>query len=199
MQEEQTRVPGRYGKEEIAHNELEPWPNAHPDRNYVTHLEIPEFTCLCPRSGFPDFATIVIDYVPDQYVMELKSLKLYINGYRDRQISHESATNTILNDLVEHGEITRDEIYTHPKRNQIYRCLGDHAAVDIDTFTVALPVGDLLLLCSDGLWEMVHDQEMQAIVEMCATRPTQLSAKLVQAALQQGGADNISVIVVRSA
>ncbi|HEX4206627.1 MAG TPA: preQ(1) synthase [Ktedonobacteraceae bacterium] len=101
MQEEQTRVPGRYGKEEIAHNELEPWPNAHPDRNYVTHLEIPEFTCLCPRSGFPDFATIVIDYVPDQYVMELKSLKLYINGYRDRQISHESATNTILNDLVE--------------------------------------------------------------------------------------------------
>jgi 7-cyano-7-deazaguanine reductase len=99
--DEQARVLGRYGLEEIAANKLEPWPNPHPDHNYVTHLEIPEFTCLCPRSGFPDFATIVIDYVPDQYVMELKSLKLYINSYRNRPISHESATNTIFNDLVE--------------------------------------------------------------------------------------------------
>ena len=99
--DEQARVPGRYGLEEIATNKLEPWPNPHPDRNYVTHLEVPEFTCLCPRSGFPDFATIVIDYVPDQFVMELKSLKLYINSYRNRPISHESATNTIFNDLVE--------------------------------------------------------------------------------------------------
>src|ERR1700738_2282446 len=101
MQEsEQNRVPGRYGFEEISSNRLEPWPNPQPDRDYVTHFEIPEFTCLCPRSGFPDFATIIIDYVPDHYVVELKSLKLYINGYRDRQISHESAANTILNDLV---------------------------------------------------------------------------------------------------
>ena len=99
--DEQARVPGRYGLDEISANKLEPWPNPHPDNNYVTHLEIPEFTCLCPRSGFPDFATIVIDYVPDQFVMELKSLKLYINSYRNRPISHESATNTIFNDLVE--------------------------------------------------------------------------------------------------
>lgn len=98
--QDQTRVPGRYGFDEIAANHLEPWPNAHPDRDYVTHMEIPEFTCLCPRSGFPDFATIVIDYVPDQYVVELKSLKLYVNAYRNRQISHESSANTILNDLV---------------------------------------------------------------------------------------------------
>ena len=97
---EQQRVPGRYGFDEIRTNQLEPWPNAHADRDYVTHFEIPEFTCLCPRSGFPDFATIIIDYVPDQYVVELKSLKLYVNSYRDRQISHESSTNTILNDLV---------------------------------------------------------------------------------------------------
>jgi 7-cyano-7-deazaguanine reductase len=97
---EQKRVPGRYGFDEIQANHLESWPNAHADRDYVTHFEIPEFTCLCPRSGFPDFATIIIDYVPDKYIVELKSLKLYINGYRDHQISHESATNTILNDLV---------------------------------------------------------------------------------------------------
>lgn len=99
-QEDPRREPGRYGTVEIETNRLEPWPNAYTERNYVTHLEIPEFTCLCPRSGFPDFATIVIDYVPDQYVIELKSLKLYINGYRNRQISHESSTNLILDELA---------------------------------------------------------------------------------------------------
>jgi 7-cyano-7-deazaguanine reductase len=101
MQElEQNRVPGRYGTDEIAQSQLEPWPNQYPDRDYVTHFEIPEFTCLCPRSGFPDFATIIVDYVPDQQVVELKSLKLYINQYRNRQISHEGATNAIMDDLV---------------------------------------------------------------------------------------------------
>jgi 7-cyano-7-deazaguanine reductase len=101
MQEtEQHRVPGRYGTEEIVANQLEAWPNQYAVRDYVTHFEIPEFTCLCPRSGFPDFATIIIDYVPDQSVVELKSLKLYINGFRNRQISHEASTNVILDDLV---------------------------------------------------------------------------------------------------
>ena len=94
------RVPGRYGQEEIAANHLESWPNSHPDRDYVVHFEIPEFTCLCPRSGFPDFATIVVDYVPGPSVVELKSLKLYINGYRNQAISHEGSVNTILDDLV---------------------------------------------------------------------------------------------------
>jgi 7-cyano-7-deazaguanine reductase len=94
------RVPGRYGQAEIAANHLEAWPNSHPQRDYVVHFEIPEFTCLCPRSGFPDFATIVIDYVPGPSVVELKSLKLYINAYRDRAISHEGAANTILDDLL---------------------------------------------------------------------------------------------------
>lgn len=96
----QTRISGRYGIEEIEKSQLEAWPNSNPERDYVAHMEIPEFTCLCPRSGFPDFATIVIDYVPDQSVVELKSLKLYINKYRNRQISHEAATNKILDDLV---------------------------------------------------------------------------------------------------
>lgn len=98
--EQQQRTPGRYGLEEIEANQLEAWPNSNPERDYVTHFEIPEFTCLCPRSGFPDFATIVIDYVPDQYVVELRSLKLYINQYRNRQISHEASTNLILDELV---------------------------------------------------------------------------------------------------
>ncbi len=98
--ENRQRIPGQYGIEEIEANQLEAWPNSNPERDYVTHFEIPEFTCLCPRSGFPDFATIIIDYVPDQSVVELKSLKLYINSYRNRQISHEASINLILDDLV---------------------------------------------------------------------------------------------------
>jgi 7-cyano-7-deazaguanine reductase len=94
------RVPGVYGREEIAANQLEAWPNPKPERDYVIHFEMPEFTCVCPRSGFPDFATIVIDFAPGPSVVELKSLKLYINGYRDRAISHEGATNQILDDLI---------------------------------------------------------------------------------------------------
>ena len=97
---EQNRTPGRYGIDEIEASQLERWPNSHRERDYVIHLEIPEFTCLCPRSGFPDFATITIDYVPDAYVVELKSLKLYINKYRNRQISHEATPNVILDDLI---------------------------------------------------------------------------------------------------
>ena len=94
------RAPNRYGQEAIAASQLEAWPNPKPERNYVIRFEIPEFTCLCPRSGYPDFATMVVEYVPDASVVELKSLKLYINGYRDRGISHEAATNEILDDLM---------------------------------------------------------------------------------------------------
>jgi len=72
-----------------------------------------EFTCLCPRSGYPDFATIDISYVPDKYIVELKSLKLYLNNYRDQSISHELSTNQIFDDLKEllkprHMEVTGD-------------------------------------------------------------------------------------------
>jgi 7-cyano-7-deazaguanine reductase len=95
------RIPGRYGQDEIAASHLEPWPNPFTERDYVVHFEIPEFTCLCPRSGFPDFATIVIDYVPDQSIVELKSLKLYINNFRNQALSHEGATNIIYGDLLD--------------------------------------------------------------------------------------------------
>src|SRR5438874_13757461 len=98
--ETQTRTPGRYGIEEIERSELEAWPNSNPERDYVAHFEIPEFTCLCPRSGFPDFATIYISYVPDQTIVELKSLKLYINHYRNEYVFHEAVVNRILDDLV---------------------------------------------------------------------------------------------------
>ncbi|MBC7293146.1 MAG: NADPH-dependent 7-cyano-7-deazaguanine reductase QueF [Thermoleophilia bacterium] len=89
-----------YGTRAIRENRLERWPNPNPERPYLIALDIPEFTCLCPRSGFPDFALIKIRYQPRDYIVELKSLKLYINGYRDRHISHEAACNQILDDLV---------------------------------------------------------------------------------------------------
>ncbi len=90
----------KYGTMAIRDNRLERWPNPAPERPYLISMDIPEFTCLCPRSGYPDFALIKIRYQPRDFVVELKSLKLYINGYRDRPISHEAAANRILDDLV---------------------------------------------------------------------------------------------------
>ena len=90
-----------YGEEMIAANELEAWPNPRPERPYIIHEEMPEFTCLCPRSGFPDFATLILDYVPGPSVVELRSLKLYVNSFRDRRMSHEEAVNIIAETLVD--------------------------------------------------------------------------------------------------
>lgn len=89
-----------YGIRAIEENKLEAWPNPYAGRPYLISIDIPEFTCLCPRSGYPDFATIKVRYQPRDLIVELKSLKLYINGYRDVPISHEAAVNKILDDLV---------------------------------------------------------------------------------------------------
>ncbi len=80
---------------------LEAVPNPRPGRDYRVESESPEFTCLCPRTGQPDFAIILIDYVPDQLIIELKSLKLYLNSYRNEGTFHEAAANRILDDLVD--------------------------------------------------------------------------------------------------
>jgi 7-cyano-7-deazaguanine reductase len=80
--------------------QLKNFPNPQPGRDFHIHMEIPEFTCLCPMTGQPDFATIVLDYIPDTLCVELKSLKLYIWSYRDEGAFHEAVTNKILDDLV---------------------------------------------------------------------------------------------------
>jgi len=79
---------------------LETFPNPHPGRDYVIRFECPEFTCLCPKTGQPDFATIRVEYVPDSLCVELKSWKLYLWSYRDQGAFHEAVTNRILDDLV---------------------------------------------------------------------------------------------------
>ncbi len=80
--------------------QLETFPNPHPDRDYTIRIRMPEFTCLCPRTGQPDFAVLHLEYVPDRLCVELKSLKLYIWSYRDEGHFHEDVTNRILDDLV---------------------------------------------------------------------------------------------------
>jgi 7-cyano-7-deazaguanine reductase len=79
---------------------LETFPNPSPDRDYEINFEAPEFTCVCPMTGQPDFATIRIRYVPDKKCVELKSLKLYLWSYRDEGAFHEAVTNRIADDLI---------------------------------------------------------------------------------------------------
>ena len=102
---------------------LETFPNPHPDRDYAIRMRIPEFTCLCPKTGQPDFATLYLEYVAEGLCVELKSLKLYIWSFRNEGAFHEAVTNRILDDLV--GQLAprfmrltavwnvRGGIYTH--------------------------------------------------------------------------------------
>ncbi|MCD5412181.1 preQ(1) synthase [Thermodesulfovibrionales bacterium] len=94
----------RYGEKAVMEGTLEVWDNPYSEREYEISITFPEFTCLCPRSGYPDFATVKINYIPDKKIVELKSLKLYLNSFRDVHISHEEATNKIytgLRDLLD--------------------------------------------------------------------------------------------------
>ena len=88
----------KYGEKIVSEfdvdKDLEIWPNEH-KKNYLIKMTLPEFSCLCPRSGYPDYATIYLEYTPDEYVVELKAIKLYINAFRDRHISHENTANEI--------------------------------------------------------------------------------------------------------
>jgi len=80
--------------------DLETFPNPNIDRDYTIRIDTPEFTCLCPKTGQPDFATLTLEYVPNESCVELKSFKLYVWSYRDKGAFHEAVTNSILDDLV---------------------------------------------------------------------------------------------------
>jgi len=92
----------KYGEKEIREFDINAeenyWPNQH-EKNYTINIDLPEFMCLCPRSGYPDFATIKIEYVPSDKVVELKAIKLYINSFMYRHISHENSANEIYDTL----------------------------------------------------------------------------------------------------
>ena len=88
----------KYGEKEIAEfdveKDLEIWPNKY-EKEYLIKITLPEFSCLCPRSGYPDYATIHLEYIPNEWVVELKAIKLYINSFRNKYISHEESANEI--------------------------------------------------------------------------------------------------------
>lgn len=92
----------KYGEKEIKEFDIQNkenyWPNEH-KKNYIISIELPEFMCKCPRSGYPDFAKMTLEYQPSDKVIELKALKLYINSFMDRHISHENSANEIFDAL----------------------------------------------------------------------------------------------------
>lgn len=121
----------KYG-EEIVKNfdidkDLEIWPNKH-TKNYTINITFPEFSCLCPRSGYPDYATFYLEYVPNELVVELKAVKLYINAFRDKHISHEDSANEFFDVLYEKLKPR------HMKLKADFQPRGNvHTVIDIDS------------------------------------------------------------------
>lgn len=107
--------------------DLEIWPNDY-KRDYLIKMTLPEFSSLCPRSGYPDYATIYLEYTPNEWVVELKAIKLYVNSFRDKHISHENAANEIY-------EVLEEKL--HPKYMKIvadFNPRGNvHTVIEIDS------------------------------------------------------------------
>jgi len=121
----------KYGEQEIADFDVNAqdnfWPNDH-EKEYIIKIELPEFMCKCPRSGYPDFATIYIEYTPNKLVIELKALKIYINSFMNRHVSHENSANEIFDTL--YGKL-------EPKWMKVvadYKPRGNvHTVIEIDS------------------------------------------------------------------
>lgn len=139
-------------------------------------------------------AALVVEHTA--YIAHVGDSRLYLYRAADG-LSQITLDHSVVAAFVAAGIISPDEIYTHPRRNQIYRSLGSGAKVEVDTCAVSLLNQDVLLLCSDGLWEMVRDPEIAAIVATPSTTPSECAHRLIQAALEGGGVDNVSAIVAR--
>lgn len=130
------------------------------------------------------------------YIINVGDSRTYL--YRpDAGLTQVTRDHSLVARMVENGAITPDEVYTHPERNMVYRGLGDKIDVTVDWFIMPVQVDDLLLLCSDGLWEMVRDPRITEILAAYASTPVQASNALLWAALQAGGKDNVSLLVAR--
>jgi len=129
------------------------------------------------------------------YVINVGDSRTYLYHEPDglKKITND---HSVVASLVEAGIIKPDDIYTHPKRSHIYRSLGEKPNVEVDLFKVQLQEGDKLLLCSDGLWDMVRDPKIEDVIKSAASNPSTMSDALIQAAFDGGGEDNVSVIVI---
>ncbi len=128
------------------------------------------------------------------YIVNVGDSRAYLfrEGSGLTQITYD---HSLVSSLVTLGQISPDDIYTHPERHKIYRCVGAQEQIKVDWFVVDLEAGDRLLLCSDGLWEMVRDRMLERVLHVCKNAP-EASDYLLKAALHNGGADNVSVLVV---
>lgn len=139
-------------------------------------------------------AVLLID--ESAYIINVGDSRTYI--YRPGSgLTQITRDHSLVARMVETGAITPDEIYTHPERNKVYRGLGDKMDVTVDWFVLPIQNNDLLLLCSDGLWEMVRDPKIAEILQTYTSSPMLASNALLRAALQAGGSDNVSSLVVK--
>jgi serine/threonine protein phosphatase PrpC len=139
-------------------------------------------------------ATLVVGTTA--YLAHVGDSRCYL--YREPAgLSQITRDHSLVAELAAAGVIQPDDIYTHPMRNLIYRNLGEKSRVEVDACAVPLAAGDILLLCSDGLWEMVRDQQIAAILTTPMPDPSATAHALIQAALAGGGVDNVSAIVVQ--
>jgi serine/threonine protein phosphatase PrpC len=138
--------------------------------------------------------TAVLLEGPRAYVVNVGDSRTY--RLRNGKLEQLTEDHSLVARLVQAGTISADEIYTHPRRNEIYRYLGQKATVEVDLLTTDLKKGDQLLLCSDGLWEMVRDPQIQEILA-AAPSPQGACDTLVRTAFNAGGEDNITVVVIK--
>jgi serine/threonine protein phosphatase PrpC len=130
------------------------------------------------------------------YIAHVGDSRLYL--YREPTgLTQMTRDHSVVAELAAAGVIAPNDIYTHPRRNEIIRCLGKNASIEVDVSVVQLADSDMLLLCSDGLWEMVPDQQIAALLVKPMPTPNDTAAALIQAALAGGGKDNVSAIVAR--
>ncbi len=156
------------------------------NRNLETHVDM----------GTTMTAALVVGTTA--YIANVGDSRTYV--YRQEQgLRKVTMDHSVVASLVEAGIIQPDDIYTHPKRHQIYRSLGEKPVIEVDTFKEEMQPGDRLLLCSDGLWDMVRDPDIQHIVSKPGGDLDRLSQDLIDAALKGGGEDNVTVIVVQFA